>query len=70
LEYKGQSKGKTWTDPEGSRGLRRPAFMTICTWRWRGCQPYSPAAFTLQEMWNVENYFLLCNRPRRSRGGV
>ena len=34
------------TDPEGSRTLRIPDFMTISTWRWWGCQPYALAAFT------------------------
>jgi hypothetical protein len=32
--------------PEGSRRLRLPHFKTIGTWRWQGCQPYAPAAFT------------------------
>jgi hypothetical protein len=31
---------------EGSRRLRLPEFKTIGTWRWQGCQPYTPAAFT------------------------
>jgi hypothetical protein len=34
------------TSPEGSRRLRLQDFKTIGTWRWQGCQPYSPAAFT------------------------
>jgi hypothetical protein len=34
------------TGPEGSRRLRLPHFKTIATWRWQGCQPYAPAAFT------------------------
>jgi hypothetical protein len=34
------------TGPEGSRRLRLPDFKTISTWRWQGCQPYVPAAFT------------------------
>jgi hypothetical protein len=25
---------QAWTGPEGSRRLRLPDFMTICTWRW------------------------------------
>jgi hypothetical protein len=49
------------TGPEGSRRLRLPDSMTIGTWRWRGCQPYAPAAFTPRKyswyctntMWNV-----------------
>ena len=34
------------TGREGSRRLRLPDFKTIGTWRWKGCQPYAPAAFT------------------------
>jgi hypothetical protein len=34
------------TDLEGSRRLRLPDIKTIGTWRWQGCQPYAPAAFT------------------------
>jgi hypothetical protein len=34
------------TGPEGSRRLRLPDFKTIGTWRWQGCQPYAPTAFT------------------------
>jgi hypothetical protein len=34
------------TGPEGSRRLRLPDFKTIGTWRWQGCQPNPPAAFT------------------------
>jgi hypothetical protein len=39
--------------------LRLPDFNTISTWRWQGCQPYAPAAFTapLQEMFLVLIYF-------------
>jgi hypothetical protein len=37
---------QAWTGPEGSRRLRFPDFKTIGTWRWQGCQPYAPAAFT------------------------
>jgi len=37
---------QAWTGPEGSRRLRLPDFKTIDTWRWQGCQPYAPAAFT------------------------
>jgi hypothetical protein len=37
---------KALTGPEGSRRLRLPDFMTIGTWRWQGCQPCAPAAFT------------------------
>ena len=46
-----KGKGKAiplqpWTGPEGSRRLRLPDFKTVGTWRWSGCQPYAPAAFT------------------------
>jgi hypothetical protein len=34
------------TGPGGSRSLRLPDFKTVGTWRWQGCQPYAPAAFT------------------------
>jgi hypothetical protein len=37
---------QAWTGHEGSRRLRLPDFKTIGTWRWQGCQPYAPAAFT------------------------
>ena len=37
---------QAWTGPEGSRRLRFPDFKTIGTWRWQGCQPYAPAAFS------------------------
>jgi hypothetical protein len=40
----GKSKGTAI--PEGSRRLRLPDLTTIGTWRWQGCQPYAPAAFT------------------------
>jgi hypothetical protein len=33
------------TDPEVSKRLRLPNFMTISTQRWQGCQPYTPDAF-------------------------
>jgi len=35
-----------WTGPDGYRRLRLLDFKTIETWRWYGCQPYAPAAFT------------------------
>ena len=52
------SKGKAiplqaWTDRESSRRLRLPDFKTIGTWRWWGCQPYEPAAFTPWEIFLV-----------------
>jgi hypothetical protein len=34
------------TGPEGSRRLRLLDVKTIGTWRWQGCQPYTPATFT------------------------
>jgi hypothetical protein len=30
----------------GGWGSQIPDFKTIRTWRWQGCQPYAPAAFT------------------------
>jgi hypothetical protein len=47
----GSIKGKAipvqaWTGPEGSRRMRLPKFKTPDTWRWYGCQPWAPAAFT------------------------
>ena len=44
---------QAWTNPDHSRRLRLPDFMTIGTWRWLPCQPYVPAAFTLQEIFLV-----------------
>ena len=48
---KGKGKGKAiplqaCTGPEGSRRLRFPDFKTNGIWRWQGCQPYAPVAFT------------------------
>jgi len=54
----GYVKGKAiplqaWTDPEGSKSLRLPDFRTVGKWRWYGCQPYAPAAFTPRKYsWN------------------
>ena len=39
--------------PEGSRILRLPYFKTIGTWKWWGCQPYTPVLFILQEIFLV-----------------
>ena len=36
--------------PDGSMRLRLLDFKTVGTWRWYGCQPYSSAAFTPQEI--------------------
>jgi hypothetical protein len=43
------------TVPKCSSRLRLPDFKTIGTWRWYGCQPYAPAAFTPQEIFLVLN---------------
>jgi len=48
-DCKGEGKAiplQAWTGPEDSRRLRLPDFKTIGTWKWYGCQPYAPAAFT------------------------
>ena len=42
-----------WTGFEDSRRLRLPLFMTVATWRWWGCQPYTPTAFTPQQIFLV-----------------
>jgi hypothetical protein len=47
-----------WTGPEGSSKLRLPDFKTDDTKRWQSCQPYAPAAFSLQEI------TLVLNRPQ------
>ena len=47
---------QTWTGPEGSSRLKLPDFKTISTWRWQGCQPYAPAAFTPHEIFLVLIY--------------
>jgi hypothetical protein len=44
---------QAWTGPEDSRRLTFPDFKTIGTWRWQVCQPYTPAAFTHQEIFLV-----------------
>jgi hypothetical protein len=51
IHVKVKAKGKAiplqaLTDPGDSRKLRLPDFKTIDTLRWRGIQPYTPAAFT------------------------
>jgi hypothetical protein len=35
-----------WSDPEGSRKLRFPDFVTTAQDGSKVCQPYAPAAFT------------------------
>ena len=42
-----------WTGSEISRRLRLPDFKTVGIWSWKGCQPYVPANFTLQEIFLV-----------------
>jgi len=42
-----------WTGPEGSSWLRLTDFKTVGTWKWQGCQPSAPVAFTLQEIFLV-----------------
>jgi hypothetical protein len=44
---------RTLTGPEGFRRLSFPDFKTIGTWRWHGCQPYAPAAFTPRKIFLV-----------------
>jgi len=44
---------QAWTGPEGSRSLRLSDFMTNHTWSWLECRPYTPAAFTTQEIFLV-----------------
>jgi len=44
---------EAWTDPEGSKSLTLPDFKTIGICRWSGCQSYTPAAFTRQEIFLV-----------------
>ena len=44
--YKYEVPLQTWSDPEGSRKLRFPEFMTPAQDCGKGCQPYAPAAFT------------------------
>ena len=39
--------------PQGYRRLRLPHFEAVGTWRWQGCQPHAPAAFTPQEIFLV-----------------
>ena len=39
---------QAWAGPGGTRRFRLPDFMTISTWRWWGCQPCTPTAFTPQ----------------------
>ena len=48
-----QSTYRPWIGLEGSRRLRLPAFKTIGTWRWLGCQLYAPATFTPEETFLV-----------------
>jgi hypothetical protein len=55
-KVKGKGKATTlqaWTDLQFSRRLSLQDFNTIGTWRWQGCQPYTPVAFTPQEIFLV-----------------
>jgi hypothetical protein len=40
------SPGVARCGPEGSTRFRLPDFVTFGMWRWWGCQPHTPAAFT------------------------
>ena len=56
--YSGKGKGKAiplqaWTCPAVCRSLRLPDFKTIGTWRWQGCQPCLPSAFTPHDIFLV-----------------
>jgi hypothetical protein len=60
IKVKGKSKGKgkaipleAWTGPEVTRSLKLPDFKTIGTWRWQFYQPYTPAAFTSQDIFLI-----------------
>ena len=37
---------QAWGGPEGSRKLRFPDLKTIGTWRWQGCQPFTPRKYS------------------------
>jgi hypothetical protein len=52
VKVKGKVK-QSWTDPEDSRRLRLPDFKTVDAWKWQRCQPYSPTAFTSEEIFVV-----------------
>jgi hypothetical protein len=44
---------QAWTGPEGSMKLILSYFKKIGTWRWKGCQPCAPVAFTPKKYtWN------------------
>jgi len=45
-----QSQLQAWKGPGGFWRLRLQDFKTVSTWRWQGCQPYTPATFTPQEI--------------------
>ena len=53
LSYPSRSKSKGKTVPvqalKDAGGWGCQDFQTIGTWRWQGCHPYSPAAFTSRE---------------------
>jgi len=41
-----RNHAQAWTDPEEFRRWRPQNFYTIGTWKWQGCQPYTPVPFT------------------------
>jgi hypothetical protein len=55
---------QAWTGPEGSRRLRLPDFKTVSTWKWQGCQPYAPAAFTRSKCFWY-SFLLNASRPQK-----
>ena len=53
---------QAWRGPEGSRRFRLTDFMTIGKWRWWGCQPHAPAAWTKCRLlyiisWGILKYY-------------
>jgi hypothetical protein len=49
----GSSDVKVKITVSGSRGLKLPDFLTVCTRRWQDCHLYAPAAFNLQQIFLV-----------------
>ena len=54
--------GQVWTCGEVSKKLKLPDCMTIGKENWQGCQLYSQAAFTSQE--------IFCQRLGLLQGGL
>ena len=52
------------TGHECCRRFKLPDFDTVCTWRWYGCEPYAPAAFTSQEIFMTLICVRGCVEPR------